>query len=48
VNEGDWSGFQLAAVAPEPSTWAMMLAGFLAVGFVAKRRARRRPMLGDA
>jgi hypothetical protein len=28
------------AVAPEPSTWAMMLLGFAGLGFVGYRRAR--------
>jgi hypothetical protein len=38
-NEGDWSGFQLAAV-PEPSTWAMLLLGFVGLGYAGYRRAR--------
>lgn len=32
---------QTAANAPEPSTWAMMLLGFVGLGFAARRRARR-------
>jgi hypothetical protein len=32
---GNWS---LTAAVPEPSTWAMMVLGFLGVGFVAYRR----------
>jgi len=31
----------IAAAAPEPSTWAMMILGFLGLGFVATRRKRR-------
>jgi hypothetical protein len=30
--------FQLLAAVPEPSTWAMMLVGFGAVGFAMRRR----------
>jgi hypothetical protein len=30
-----------AAAAPEPSTWAMMILGFLGVGFVAYRRSAK-------
>ena len=33
-----WTGFSLAAAAPEPSTWAMMILGFCGVGFMAYRR----------
>jgi PEP-CTERM motif len=29
---------------PEPSTWAMMLLGFVGLGFLANRRKRRAPM----
>ena len=29
------------AAAPEPSTWAMLLAGFAGLGFAAARRGRR-------
>jgi hypothetical protein len=31
----------VAAAVPEPSTWAMMLLGFAAIGFVAYRRNHR-------
>jgi PEP-CTERM motif len=33
---------QTAANAPEPSTWAMMLLGFVGLGLAARRQARRR------
>lgn len=33
---------QVSTVAPEPSTWVMMLAGFAGLGVVAHRRAARR------
>jgi hypothetical protein len=33
---------QVSTVAPEPSTWVMMLAGFAGLGVVAYRRAARR------
>jgi hypothetical protein len=36
-------GVSLTAV-PEPSTWAMMLAGFGGLGFAAFRRRRRTPV----
>jgi hypothetical protein len=36
-------GVSLTAV-PEPSTWAMMLAGFGGLGFAAYRRRRRTPL----
>ena len=36
-------GFSVAAI-PEPSTWAMMILGFLGVGFLGyRRRAKPRP-----
>jgi hypothetical protein len=34
---GIWVEEQIAAV-PEPSTWAMMLLGFIGLGFLAYRR----------
>jgi len=34
----------LPSSAPEPSTWAMMLAGFAGLGFVGFRRSRKQPM----
>jgi hypothetical protein len=33
-----WTGFSLAAAAPEPSTWAMMILGFCGLGFMGYRR----------
>ncbi len=36
-----WDAVTLTSSVPEPSTWAMLLLGFAAVGFVAYRRARR-------
>jgi hypothetical protein len=29
---------------PQPSIWAMMLAGFAGLGFVGFRRSRKQPM----
>lgn len=40
-NDGAIDDISLAAV-PEPRTWAMMLAGFGAVGLASRRRARRQ------
>lgn len=34
-----------ATAAPEPATWAMMLAGFAALGLAGRRRLRERPAL---
>jgi hypothetical protein len=33
-----WTGTELTAAVPEPSTWAMMILGFAGVGFMAYRR----------
>jgi hypothetical protein len=33
----------VAAAAPEPATWAMMVVGFFGIGFLAYRRKRSRP-----
>ena len=39
---GEMNGlFGSLTAVPEPSTWAMMLAGFVGLGFVGYRRARR-------
>jgi hypothetical protein len=38
------TNFDVSAV-PEPSTWAMMVLGFLGLGFVAYRRKQNGPML---
>jgi PEP-CTERM motif-containing protein len=35
----------IAAAVPEPSTWAMMILGFMGVGFLAYRRKGRGPAL---
>jgi hypothetical protein len=37
--------FTLVVSVPEPSTWAMMLAGFGLLGFAAMRRGKREPRL---
>ena len=37
----------VAAAAPEPATWAMMILGFLGVGFMMYRRARLSPALRE-
>ena len=33
---------QISAAVPEPSTWVMLLAGFVGLGVVARRRAAKR------
>jgi hypothetical protein len=48
---GDVSGsgtFDIAAAVPEPSTWAMMILGFLGLGFMAYRRKRTSTALSVA
>jgi PEP-CTERM motif len=40
----DWTGTEVASAVPEPSTWAMMLLGFMGVGFMAYRR-KSKPLL---
>jgi hypothetical protein len=37
---GDFEAFAVFTAVPEPSTWAMMVLGFLSVGFMAYRRKR--------
>jgi hypothetical protein len=37
-NENGFGIFTVTAAVPEPSTWAMMILGFLGLGFVAYRR----------
>jgi hypothetical protein len=39
-NQGLVTGFNVSAV-PEPSTWAMLILGFVGVGFMAHHRGRR-------
>ena len=39
-------GFSVAAV-PEPSTWAMLLIGFAAIGFAGYRKSRRESFISD-
>jgi hypothetical protein len=34
----DWYGFTVGVSTPEPSTWAMMILGFVGIGFMAYRR----------
>ncbi len=46
-NDGKYDAFKLSSftvnVVPEPSTWAMMITGFGAVGSALRRRRRRLP-----
>ena len=42
---GEIRGQLGVAAVPEPSTWAMMLLGFLGVGFMAYRRRNKDAML---
>jgi hypothetical protein len=45
VNSGNGSiNIELLKAVPEPSTWAMMLAGFAGLGWLAHTR-RRKPSL---
>jgi hypothetical protein len=42
VNRGDGSiNIELLKAVPEPSTWAMMLAGFAGLGWLARTRGRK-------
>jgi hypothetical protein len=41
-------GVSFAPTVPEPSTWAMMLIGFIGVGFAGYRRATRERMTANA
>jgi len=47
---GDFAGFWggggsfIYTAIPEPSTWAMMLAGFAFLGFAGYRKASRKPL----
>lgn len=38
IKQVDFGNYTVAGAVPEPATWAMMLLGFLGVGFVAYRR----------
>lgn len=38
IKQVDFGNFTVAGAVPEPSTWAMMMLGFLGVGFLAYRR----------
>ena len=42
-NDNLFDGALPSSAVPEPSTWAMLIAGFAGLGFVARRRARRSP-----
>ena len=41
-------GFSLASAVPEPSTWAMLLIGFVGLGFVFNARSRKTRALARA
>jgi hypothetical protein len=43
-----WTGTELTAAVPEPSTWAMLIMGFCGVGFMAYRRKHHRSTLHAA
>ena len=46
--QGGILGYRLVAVVPEPSTWAMMLLGFMGLGYAGYRRAKRNaPAFAD-
>ena len=51
INVKSWQGIEgrmtreIAPAVPEPSTWAMLLIGFAAIGFVAYRKRRGERML---
>jgi hypothetical protein len=46
ISEGTLSA--VVAAVPEPSTWAMMVLGFLGIGFMAYRRKQNGPALSAA
>lgn len=41
INAFEVANFSVASAVPEPSTWAMMICGFLGVGFMASRRRNK-------
>jgi hypothetical protein len=41
---GSIAGSTIAAGVPEPSTWAMMLTGFVGLGYVGHRRRKAGPL----
>jgi PEP-CTERM motif len=43
--DANFKGVAFAPAAPEPSTWAMMMVGFVGLGFVARRRLQSRTSL---
>jgi hypothetical protein len=44
-DDANFKGVAFAPAAPEPSTWAMMMVGFVGLGFVARRRLQSRTSL---
>jgi PEP-CTERM motif len=49
--EGDlisFANFSIAVAVPEPSTWAMMILGFLGLGFMAVRKNKKKSALSFA
>jgi hypothetical protein len=47
LDQGTFSG-DLTTAVPEPSTWAMMLIGFVGIGFMTYRRSRKSEALAAA
>jgi hypothetical protein len=43
--QGDFATFSVASAVPEPSTWAMMILGFVGLGFMAYQRKQSGPKL---
>ena len=43
--QGDFSFVSMTTAVPEPATWAMMILGFMGVGFMAYRRKSNGPLL---
>ena len=40
TGQGDWDNVRLTSSVPEPATWALMLVGFGAIGYAARRRSK--------